>query len=167
MGPAAPLGHCNMPRARGEGITEYSLGHVCMYDISPMRHLIGILCGIWLSSGWHPVGIWLASGWHLVGICLALVWHRIGQNRIGLFSYPNLSALRKWRCLTKPTCVICSCMFRFSLLILYDTCSLSHYNLSRFGNSTTKAHPPLPILHGQVQQQHHTIAMVRQIQWAA
>ena len=67
---------------------EYSLGHACMYDISPMWHLIGILRGIASHPPWHLVGIRLASSWHLVGICLALVWHRIGQNRIGLFSSP-------------------------------------------------------------------------------
>ena len=66
--------------SRGEGMPEYSLGHACMCDISPIWHLIGILRGIASNPSWHlvAIGIRLASGWHLVGIWLAFAWHWFG-----------------------------------------------------------------------------------------
>ena len=41
-------------------------------------------------------------------------------------------------------------MFHFSLLILYDTCSLSHYNLSQFGMQTVDSMATLTVTAGLI-----------------
>ena len=116
-----------MRKFRGEGIPEYSIGHACMYGISPMRHLIGILRAIWLASGWHLVqwhlvGIWLASGWH--SVCLALVWYRIGQSRIGLFSHSPFPTTPRFRkpgkfCYSPAHRWGCTCNWDYTPLLAY------------------------------------------------